>query len=635
MVLVFILLLLQAPTAPPRDGASGVNLRGRVLDSLTGAPIAGAVVEIFTPANETHGAEVETAANGEFQLRNFPLGGRLAVGPPPMQPTHVPVIVVPQFSNDTPDLVVHLEPALVLSGQVVNQYNEPVANVRVVAKPLDAEGSQASDRERFTDDRGAFRLFGLPPGRYRVCAVPYRPQDRATYLDTCHPAAGTIVGAVDVRHRVEIAELTLRLWPARGSMASAAEGGAAAPRLDSGLTVFSGLVVNGRRAPLANAIVELTPEGTDKPMPFDPVPTTDDRGRFRLHGIPPGRYAACASPSTRDRVGAGVYGRGCWPFPVSTRSPEIEGMPIVLERSGAYSIAGRVAGPDGQLPPGISVMLSRVNELSFRSTTLAVNADGSFVASKLPAGVYQIEAPSIQFRVQTPGAQKIWAAKRIEIVDADVTDVVLHLSYGVSVRGRVTFDDPAHDRPLRSIEVKAVPISPGPRPPSGASGQTDDEGSFTLHGVFAASVLRVRMPPQGYVVKSMRYGGRDITDTPTDFAEDLSVTVEVVLTRSTAGLSGRVFDEVGQPAEDAGVLYFPADPARWQAYEGGLRQQSVGGRYRIDGIAGGDYLVIAVRGPRPGWTEKDYAALSPLAERVTLQDGERRILDLRAVTLGR
>ena len=58
--------------------------------------------------------------------------------------------------------------------------------------------------------------------------------------------------------------------------------------------------------------------------------------------------------------------------------------------------------------------------------------------------------------------------------------------------------------------------------------------------------------------------------------------------------------------------------------EGGLRQQSIGGRYRIDRITGGDYLVIAVRGPRPGWTEKDYATLAPLAERVTLQDGERR-----------
>ena len=104
---------------------------------------------------------------------------------------------------------------------------------------------------------------------------------------------------------------------------------------------------------------------------------------------------------------------------------------------------------------------------------------------------------------------------------------------------------------------------------------------------------------------------------------------------ATAQLSGRVLDELGTTVEDAGVLYFPADPARWKAYEGGIRQQSIGGRYRIDKIAGGEYMVIAVRGPRPGWTEKDYAALAPLAERVTLEDGERRTMDLRVVTLGR
>jgi hypothetical protein len=179
-----------------------------------------------------------------------------------------------------------------------------------------------------------------------------------------------------------------------------------------------------------------------------------------------------------------------------------------------------------------------------------------------------------------------------------------------------------------------VAVGSATQVPSPTPVETDDDGAFVLRGVFGTRVVRLRTP-QGYAVRSIRYAGRDITDVPTEFGADSTSSVDILLSQSTAELTGRVLDDLGRPAEDAGVLYFPADPARWKAYEGGLRQQSIGGGYRIDRITGGDYLVIAIRGPRPGWTEKDYTALAPLAERVTLQDGERRVLDLRVVTLGR
>jgi hypothetical protein len=49
--------------------------------------------------------------------------------------------------------------------------------------------------DRTTDDRGAFRLFGLAPGEYRVCATPRsmvvnNAQERP--IRTCYPSATTV-----------------------------------------------------------------------------------------------------------------------------------------------------------------------------------------------------------------------------------------------------------------------------------------------------------------------------------------------------------------------------------------------------------------------------------------------------------
>ena len=75
----------------------------------------------------------------------------------------------------------------------------------------------------------------------------------------------------------------------------------------------------------------------------------------------------------------------------------------------------------------------------------------------------------------------LWAGARIEVVDADVRDVVLQLSEGATVRGRVAIDEPGIDRPLGGIEVRAFPMAfalQGPRP---SSVETDDDGVLSLN----------------------------------------------------------------------------------------------------------------------------------------------------------
>jgi hypothetical protein len=60
----------------------------------------------------------------------------------------------------------------VITGRVTNATGEPLIGVRVNAvMTRGAEGNtarRAAARPRFTDDRGFYRLYGLPPGTYVV-----------------------------------------------------------------------------------------------------------------------------------------------------------------------------------------------------------------------------------------------------------------------------------------------------------------------------------------------------------------------------------------------------------------------------------------------------------------------------------
>ena len=65
------------------------------------------------------------------------------------------------------DLVVALTPTGVITGRVVDEYGDPVADVYVRA------AMDASVFETTTNDLGDYRLYGLPPGAYVVSAAPY------------------------------------------------------------------------------------------------------------------------------------------------------------------------------------------------------------------------------------------------------------------------------------------------------------------------------------------------------------------------------------------------------------------------------------------------------------------------------
>lgn len=224
MVLALFLALLpfhsasaQVPQAAPR-----YPVRGTVLNSVTGEPIHGALVQIYT----TRQRSVLTGADGAFQFAEVPAGTvNLGVQKPgyfTLQAIQSPraQAVFAVSGPDQPPVVIKLVPEAVISGHVTGDGGEPVENfpVQVLAERIEnGKRMRAPAQAVQTNEEGEFRLAELQPGKYFIFAgsssrpdsfIPgAQPQARG-YPASFYPNASELAGAnaveVTAGQRVEL-----------------------------------------------------------------------------------------------------------------------------------------------------------------------------------------------------------------------------------------------------------------------------------------------------------------------------------------------------------------------------------------------------------------------------------------------
>ena len=163
-----------------------------------------------------------------------------------------------------------------------------------------------------------------------------------------------------------------------------------------------------------------------------------------------------------------------------------------------------------------------------------------------------------------------------------------------------------------------------------------EDGTFELKGLLGpVSLLLFQGIPRGYTLKSVLYRGADIANIAVEFDGDPAHPVEMVLTSRTAEVSGVVLDDQGKPVAGAWIMPFPADPARWKAFQGWRGPTSPQGRYRIPQLVSGEYLVVAISAEdqQALTLPDDYDRLAAIAQRVTVLENERRTADLTLSTI--
>ena len=372
--------------------------------------------------------------------------------------------------------------------------------------------------------------------------------------------------------------------------------------------------------------------------------TTDDLGRGRVFDLRPGRYTLCAQIDYRDiasRTGADRLLRTCYPAtddahaePIRVGTSDVDGIEIEMRRARTYAIAGVVSTPPGISRADAMIAIYRPRNHSPVLEDIPVDADGRFRLLNVEPGHYVIAAFVADDTLLTESRAAAFAEVRVE--NADVDGVVIALAKTVAVNGRVIPEEPGGTLPPRDANFDIEARLAGEHVPGSGSVQrarfAGPDWTFTITGVFGRRVFDMNAP-SGWYVKSLRYGGTEIIDAATELAGGREApSLDVILSRRGAVVTGTVVEDGGKPAPAIVCLL------RTRAADGSVVVAARGttardGTFSVGPVRGGDYALVALPASSEmeilSFTQDRLTRLAALGDRVTLSDVDERRVQLR------
>jgi hypothetical protein len=273
------------------------------------------------------------------------------------------------------------------------------------------------------------------------------------------------------------------------------------------------------------------------------------------------------------------------------------------------------------------------------STQQRVGADGRFSIDGVPPGHYTLLASSWIPPASPDGSPVVLSASTdFALNGEDISGVVLTLTPGIRLAGRVAFDgqEPsAADLAALTVNLPLTPTTPGVRvsiPPL----QIGSGGRFVLEGLApgtyrpGATVRGLRAPLGRWWLKSMVIEGRETLDGTLDLRQNTDGAV-VTLSERASTLTGIVRDARGELVRDVWVVVFTTHPAGW--FHDSRRVAAVktdrDGRYTIRNLPAGEYHLATTFDLDPDqWF--DPVLLQQLAAgtmRITIADSEEKTVD--------
>jgi hypothetical protein len=496
--------------------------------------------------------------------------------------------------------------------------NSPVRRAQVRATSAETRSARLST----TDADGRFELRDLPAGRWTISAAK----------------GGFVTQQFGQRHPFEAVEPI-----------DLADG----QRFSANFALSRGSAITGRVSdefgdPITGARVQVLrsqfQQGRRRLTPTANGAQTDDTGSFRVFGLAPGEYyvaaslqAAPADSSANPVSYAPTYFPGTGSLTDAQRitltlGTEQSGINFVLQPVRAVRVSGTVVDSNGA-PTQALLNLTPAgfgDEGGLQMGNPArVLQDGTFTILNVVPGEYVLTVNGRANGNSTPEV----ASMPLTVGNDDVAGISIATSKGGTIRGTVVADGNAKVQ-TTNIQVSVQPLRPTP---GGflPRAQVSSAGAFELSGLIGAHVVRVDRLPDGWVVKSIRANGRDITDTALEFRGSEAANVQVVLTTRISEVSGAVRAN-GQPVTAASVVLFPEDAAQWVFPSRRVRMVRVDqtGVFRARSLPPGErYLAVAVDYLEQGEFQ-DPMFLERMRGRATafsLTEGENRNVDLTLV----
>jgi protocatechuate 3,4-dioxygenase beta subunit len=531
-------------------------------------------------------------------------------------------------------------PTGVIRGRVVSTDGRPVprAQVRLIAMPSPnaatiptAARPLATNTVVTADDDGRFEFQEVAAGSFRLAA------NKTGYsmpgLSTFGPPSSIAVPPFDLKEgeTFERADVTLARW---GSIEGHVFDELGEPLQGVSVQLMQVRYQGGRR--------RLVGAGSG-PHP------TDDRGRFRLYGFPPGQYIVSATIGEVGSADLPGYTRAYYPgtpdaaeaqFVSAALSQDLTGVDFSMSRSQTARISGTLLGPDGEPTMGGSLRLV-TSRRSTSAVSMSVGArignNGRFEFPNVPAGQYVIQADRGR---RTSSIEGEFGALPVSVDGTDISGLILQTSAGSAIAGRVTFENFRGVKPPRpaQIQIQPTPVDSDQSPTRPADAAIHDDWSFDISGINGPRRLRLLRAPVGWTLKDIRVHGIDVSDQTLSFGrENQSLTdVEVTLTDRINELTGAIVDEHGRPAPASHVIVFSSDRDRWYPTSRFVRQAiaRADGTIALAGLPPGSYFAAAIaKLPTDGeeaWQDPAYLeSLVANATAFTLGEGQQHVLNLK------
>jgi protocatechuate 3,4-dioxygenase beta subunit len=442
-----------------------------------------------------------------------------------------------------------------------------------------------------TKDDGRFLFKDVAPGAYRITvgADGYTQQDVAGFAGT-----GTLVNLTAGQ---TINDVRIPLTPTGSVEGQIREaGGDAVTGVPVYLWRYTYDEEGQRHMSVAGAVA------------------TDDRGRYRIFWIPPGRYFLAAGGPPGRAFSWTTELRAFTYFPSGSEPSAAEVVDIApgAERTVSWTLprfqlfrirASLIISETGRPPasPTISLRVRPVPEADFLSMVRGKNpprydpATGILEIADLASGTYRIEVTDHEV---SGGPRTTVTAIRID--DADVNGLVLDLIERDSdlqpIRGRVKTTDGAT---IPSIDGLTIVL----RPHLGSAQIThpESDGMFEISlghdkedvdTVIIGDEYRVSVGglPPGWYLREAKLAGTDALTTPVRIrgAADLELTLS-----PKAGLvEGVVNGADGKPAARATAVLIP-DRFRDRTDLFAAATTDLNGRFNFRNVIPGDYAVYA------------------------------------------
>ena len=475
-----------------------------------------------------------------------------------------------------------------IEGVVVDQASKaPIPRALVTASLV---GSSESVLTR-TDPSGRFRIRGLEAGDYSL-GIEKRGYLRYSY--------GSLPGAwsrayLSVKRGFPVEDLRLEMRRPG---------------------VLTGCVTDENGEPFADSQVEVrcvAPIEDEFSCSTGGQTKADDRGVFRIYNLRPGRYVISAKPQSRnsgilhhqpslndpdgrlldmgylktyypyafDRSQAGLVDVHC--------GSETSGIEIRLDVVKTLGVSGQVITPSKPKNAHTNVSLQSLSKGEYQDSHNQSYQDreGGFAFDGLAPSEYVLIAE------YKDGGARVVDSLRFELTDTPLRGIELRPRHGVTVRGRVSFDD-------RDVKPDELMIYVSVRQEGALESvtkrgeQADLDGSFAIHGVL----------PGTYRFSAAVYGAAGVNYyTDAVFVDAKPIAEEGLLVSEGTGIQGievRVARTVSLRAVVLGQDLEPIPGAIvvLSASQGDFSDPVTAlangeGRFRIHGVIPGERMLFA------------------------------------------